>query len=466
MTGLKNKRGPGDGRPLSDPILSAVEAMEALLETAWKEKKISGPPRISDAEFRESVRRPGKNFKPVINQKLENGVLSAKILTRMRGGNYPCAEMVISASDGHETLPAYDIISALEGVCDAGCTITDVPAEVKRSVTAQYFTEAGASLKIKLPAVPGRRKIPVRLHPVLASIGAASAWAGRFHSPWGFPFFFSSKITYREPVQGNEYYCRLIPHPENKFDIFICDECGTMIESILGLELSPGRTGIQAAKGTPIIPDNLAGRGGSFSIIELETISGFSRLALSDDEKHRCGAMGATRKKSFMASRLACKSVTRKISGDGVIPAHLINTVDSSGLPLCPAGNKGKKYYCSVSHDSRFVVAAASQRRLGIDVEETTGRLLDTKKYYVPEGSAEKITRSPLGELRACARIWTMKEAMIKALGTSLHDVNINSELIEIGETKSRVEYRGVIHSVIHRELEGHVISLIFIEEQ
>ena len=465
MTRSTNTLGPGDGRKPGDLILSAIETMEAILETARKEKKFFGPLRVSDAEFRASVMRPGKNFKPEINEERESGVLSAKTFPRRKGRSEPCAEMVVSAGGGHETLPAYDIISALEGVRDAGCTVTDVPAEVKRSVTTQCFTEAGASLRIKPPAIPGSRKIPVRLHPIIASIGAASAWAGRFRRHGGLPIFFSSKTTYMEPVPGNEYYCRLIPRPGNKFDIFICDERGTMIESVLGLELSRGRTVMAAAKDTAVIADNLAGRGGFFTIMELEAISGFSRLSLSDDEKHRCGEMGETRKKNFMASRLACKSVTRKISGDGFTPAHLINTIDPSGLPVCPAGNKGKKYHCSVSHDSRFVVAAASQRRLGIDVEETTGRLLDTKKYYVPEGSAERITRSPLGELRACARIWTMKEAMIKAFGTTLHDVNSGSELIEIGEAKSRVQFRNGIHSVMHHELEGHVISLIFIDE-
>ena len=53
------------------------------------------------------------------------------------------------------------------------------------------------------------------------------------------------------------------------------------------------------------------------SIIELKTLMPFAEKTLAAREKKRFQKMGPKRKRSFLAARLACKRISRMLSGNG-----------------------------------------------------------------------------------------------------------------------------------------------------
>jgi phosphopantetheinyl transferase len=98
--------------------------------------------------------------------------------------------------------------------------------------------------------------------------------------------------------------------------------------------------------------------------------------------------------------------------------AHEIVTVSADLMcPCCIQTDDASAVSCSASHDDRFAVAVASDSAVGVDVEKISTRLLKSQRLYMSEKEQALVQESPLGEIEAAVRIWSIKEAVHRPLG-------------------------------------------------
>jgi len=203
----------------------------------------------------------------------------------------------------------------------------------------------------------------------------------------------------------------------------------------------------------------------ALSLIELKTVNHLAEKALSDEETLRTKKMSPKRKTSYLAARLCCKSISRQLSGDWETPSSSLTTVSPDGIrPCCPVRDSDYKSFCSVSHDSRFAIAVASDARIGVDVEEISERVCRSREVYMNENERLLVEASPLGDIGASVRVWTSKEAMAKALDISLAESWEKGSLKDIGRDRSILEIRGRNHEAFHDAIDDHLFTVVNME--
>lgn len=164
---------------------------------------------------------------------------------------------------------------------------------------------------------------------------------------------------------------------------------------------------------------------------------------ISDDRKKKADSYKL--KQDWKLSVLASFQLERLLESMGVKrPVHYTTT--PGGKPLLDMENTefedasaakadGKKeIFFSISHSGNFATAVVSDKySVGIDVEDVTSKKRDVNKlmkvadkYFLPEEIA-LINEATKGDERALPgafyRIWTMKEAYMKAVGKPLLEV-------------------------------------------
>ena len=150
-------------------------------------------------------------------------------------------------------------------------------------------------------------------------------------------------------------------------------------------------------------------------------------------------------------------------SNDMDTPADRISTISLDLVrPCCPLTDRSRVVSCAASHDSRFAVAIASGKRVGIDVEKISERVLKSRDLYMTEDEKAVAEASFLGEIQAVLRIWSIKEAAAKALNTTLADSWNRVRVKDIGRDESRVEidHKGG-YPVVHHTIDDHLITVI-----
>jgi phosphopantetheinyl transferase len=199
-------------------------------------------------------------------------------------------------------------------------------------------------------------------------------------------------------------------------------------------------------------------------MIDRSTLMPFSDRCLAESERRRTIKMGTKRLTDYLSARLACKRLSRQLSGnDRRTPAQEIVTITTDGVrPCCPVTN-GRTYYCSVSHDRRFAVAVASEKPIGIDVETLDERVLKSLHLFMDAGEQETVRASALGPVGAAVRVWTTKEAVAKMLNIHLADAWARTHLLTIEAEQSSVRINdGPATAVVHQSVEDHLITLVY----
>jgi 4'-phosphopantetheinyl transferase len=149
-----------------------------------------------------------------------------------------------------------------------------------------------------------------------------------------------------------------------------------------------------------------------------ETFIGF----LDDDERSRMAALtnDEARTRYLVAHALLRATLSRL---GGVEPEEWRFGRTRSGLPFIRRP-RGTSLSCSLSRSSSLVVCAVSKtRRIGIDAELVEDRVaLDALMEYALTDDERSWCRSgdPSTRLRRFHRLWTLKEAYLKARGTGL----------------------------------------------
>jgi phosphopantetheinyl transferase len=161
---------------------------------------------------------------------------------------------------------------------------------------------------------------------------------------------------------------------------------------------------------------------------------------------------------------LACKRLYRTLRENDVLtPASDITTLCPDQVrPCCPLDHDDSPVSCSVSHDDRFGVAAAGDRRVGVDVERVSERVLKSRHLYMNESEQRLVQEAALGEIEAAMRVWTLKEAVAKAFDIPLAESWNRVGVVAVGPFESSFQLDGEeLRTAVHDEADGHLFTLV-----
>jgi phosphopantetheinyl transferase len=466
-------------------VLPAVEALQ-LLARQVREREPGRPVRhLRTATFDKFLELPPAGGSVAAWCELrpqDDGSLRAALLTRTQAGSSRMVRTKVHAQveflpdEGPPVPAALDLAAALAGPC-----YTVEPAALYRDLVPfgpafqtiarpLFVSPEGALAVIDAPASEGSATdLPLGSPFVLdAALHAACVWSQRHAGLVAFPVGFRRRVVVRPTEPGGAYVGRIFPLGSDagvlSFDIWILDTDGRLCEVLHGVTMRDVSGGtlrppawVRAGTEDPLEP--IARDCAAAVLIESATLMPFVERCLTDAERQRTTTMGPRRRASYGSSRLACKRLCRRLSGDERTPPEEIHTLAEDGIrPV--AGPSGLP--CSVSHDRRYTVAVAARTAVGVDVEALEERLLETLRIYADQGEQALVASSPLGGVAAAARVWTIKEAAAKMLGMDLAVAWGLVRVLEIGPDASRVAL-GAEPAVDarHVALDGHVITLL-----
>ena len=421
-------------------------------------------------------------------QDLADGCLRAALLTKTQSRSarmtrtnvhaqldfYPLADI--------PPLAALDLASALEG----GCFSVD-PRRLYEELVPfgpgfqnicrpLRLTAEGALAVIQAPeGADGQTDLPLGSPFVLdAAFHAACVWSQRFAGVTAFPVGFDQRLLVAPTRPGDTYVSRIFPVQTDSamltFDIWIVDTDGRLFERLKGVRMRdvsggklrpPDWIRCQDAAGSL---GRIAGHCAAAALIDRVTLMPFGGNCLAEPERRRTVQMGDKRRIDYLSARLACKRLSRQLSGnDRHTPAQEIVTVAADGVrPRCPVTD-GRAYYCSVSHDRRFAVAVAGEQPIGVDVETLDDRILKLLHMFMDDDEQEIVRASALGPVGAAVRVWTTKEAVAKMLNIHLADAWARTQVLTIDAEQSWVRISdGPAATVVHQPVEDHLITLVY----
>jgi 4'-phosphopantetheinyl transferase EntD len=469
-------------------VLPAVEAMQLLAISTLTHLPDIHIDTVMDAGFGKFLYlEPGVKTIRAFNEieVHEDGTIASKLITKSRSKKASITRTIEHVTTHFSKylrktyLPPFDKVFALEGIC------LDIQSErlyselvpfgpsyhnVKGSVT---LSEEGASAYVYAPENGIATKLLGSPFPLDAAFHVACAWGQRYSGIVGFPVSLEKRHIFNRTRPGERYISRIMPREIRPgllvFDIWIFDEDGTFYEAALGVQMKDVSSGrmeppswiVEGARHDGL--QTLRNRCEAISVIELKTIEKAAEKALSGPELERFGKMGEKRKKDYLGARLCCKTLSRKLSGNEMdTPASSITTISPDFvIPCCPLIDGRIKFACSVSHDSRFAVAVASESRVGVDVEEISERVLKSRRLFMTETEKELVRDSSLGEVEASIRVWSIKEAVSKAFGISLADAWEKVVVKDIGRNRSSILMEGRNYTAFHAKVDDHVFTIV-----
>jgi 4'-phosphopantetheinyl transferase len=157
------------------------------------------------------------------------------------------------------------------------------------------------------------------------------------------------------------------------------------------------------------------------------------------------------RQKVSLLSKHARQALRLSADRSGAILQEL--SKDEDDVPL-PSGH----YYWSVSHKSRYVAAVIGPDPIGIDIEEIKPRSQSIFSYVAGED-----------EWRLCGgksqealyRLWTAKEAVVKAAGTGLAGMRSCQVVAVPDENNIAVFYQEQLRTVEQLRYDGHIVAVL-----
>ncbi len=474
-------------------VLPAVEAMEALARAVRRFRPEADLALMSGVTFDKFLYLdPGAGHVSALGEISvhANGDVAAVLTTKTRSKHAAMARIKHHAAlrlprraDPPPELPL-DLAAAPEGVgfaVDRGKIYPDLVAfgPSYRNVDGLHLTPQGAVAEIRIPeieaSIPAESNLLGSPFGLDAAFHVACAWGQRFAGTVAFPVAVDRRRIYAPIRPAETCFVHVLPvHADPArlvFDLRIYGREGGLREACSGVrmrDVSGGRMRPPEWIRPPAPPaeaHRLAGMCRASAVIELAALAPFADQTLSERERPRLAGMGSRRRKSYLAARLACKRVARQLSGHDTRTAPGdITTVcpERPDRPCCPPTDGRSSFSCSVSHDERFAVAVAADRRVGVDLEKTSARLLKSRSLFMTAAEQALVREARLGEAEAGVRIWSIKEAVAKALDIPLAAAWNRVGVYEIGALESRFQIDGHgAHVAVHDSIERHVFTLV-----
>jgi phosphopantetheinyl transferase len=474
-------------------VLPAVEAMEMLAQAAKRLRPATDVSFMSGITFDKFlVLDPEAKHLSVFGDisVYANGDVKAVMTTKTRSKNAVMARVkthaVLTLPHQAARMPdlPLDIASAPEGICFPVGNEKIYPDLVSfgpfyRNVAGLHLTHQGAVAEIRNPVVEDAGAVSLNLlgspFALDAAFHVACVWGQRFAGVVAFPVAVDRRWIYVPTLPAETYFVHVLPVRVDPallmFDLRIYDREGRLHEACSGVRMRDVSGGkmrppewIQKAERSEAA-DRIAGKCRALAVIELTSLSPFAEKALSERESRRLVTMGSRRRKSYLAARLACKRLSRLLSDHDTQTASAdITTIcgDRPDHPCCPLTDGRFLYSCSVSHNDRFAVAVAADRRVGVDVEKVSERLLKSQSLYMSGQEQALVLESHLGETEAAVRIWSIKEAVAKAFDITLAAAWQRVQVQAVGSVESRFCMDGQdVCVAVHDRVRQHVFTLV-----
>lgn len=187
-----------------------------------------------------------------------------------------------------------------------------------------------------------------------------------------------------------------------------------------------------------------------------------AELMMSEDEQRRAQAFKRG-KEDYIASRWLLRSCLARYTGTA--PASINFARTGQGKPFIPHS----KIHFSLSHSGHWaLLAVASTPLLGVDIEANR-RVRDltgiAERYYHPREYTQLQTLPEDLQTDYFYRLWTLKEAFFKALGTGI-SAGLENICFELGAhsiaatINSQLENAGQPWFFQQWQLEGDLIAL------
>lgn len=476
-----------DHRLIDQAVLPAVYAMSFLANIVRKEFKDIDLRSISKARFLRflQMEEPGSSIEAQVEMKqTENCVTAALYMTAIAG------KSKIRRRKDHVELSFGPDSKLQPPPIDTACNVEDscyclppgplyesmVPfGQAFQNVTGKVLlSRNGAVATVKAGQIDAGFSLPFGAPLALdAAFHVACAWGQRFAGFVGFPIGFKRRKVFQPAEKDQLYYCRLFPIGKKKdslfFDLWLFDKEGNPVDAVAELEMADVSKGRMTAPDWIITGPNdqvlptFKNHCLDFSLIEIESILPFAHTAFSKREADRFTQLGSRRKVSYAASRIALKNLGRKLfDGENKIHSSKIETLaEDSEHPTCVVPGQSEKIFATTSHNDRFVIAVASKRPIGVDVEKPRERMIRGMRLYMDDSEKALVKDSSLGEQQAAARIWTTKEAAAKALDLPLASARSRVLVRRIRTSETRVEIAGVLVSAYHEAIDDHLFTII-----
>lgn len=334
-----------------------------------------------------------------------------------------------------------------------------------------HLSRGGVAAEVKAPRIMSLSGPLGSPFPIDAAFHLACAWGQQFRDLVGFPISYEERIQFRTLSPGESCLARVIPQGMADgaclYDAWLFDSEGRPLEAVLGLamkDVSGGRMKPPAWIGEQAPPalESLEKHCLGLALIEIDSPAPFAGHVLSPAEAERCRKFGSKRYKEFLAARLALKQLSRKLGTVAPsVPPEAMETLDEDPVkPRLPQAGKEPPLFVSVSHSGRYAAAAVADRPLGLDVESGAQKAVKGRSLFMNETEQALTEGSHLGPESAALRVWTIKEAVAKALDMPLPETWQASEVLEIGEKESRVQVKNTIQTVFHEKIEGYMVTL------
>jgi phosphopantetheinyl transferase len=474
-------------------VLPAVEAMEALALAARRFRPSIGVSCMSGVTFDKFLYIDSAVEHLAAHGDISvdaNGDVRAVLITKTKSKNAIMARVKTHAALTflHEAASIPDLpldeVSAPEGVCFSIQRDRIYPDLVAfgpsyRNVAKLHMTQQGAVAEIINPMVEDDAAVNSNLlgstFALDAAFHVACAWGQRFVGIVAFPVGVDQRRIYVPAMRGETCFVHVQPveaHPTLLvFNLWIYDREGCLHEACSGVRMRDVSGGNMrppewvGLAGSPEAANRIGGACKASALIELDALSPFVDKTLSERERLRLAGMSSRRRRSYLAARIACKRISRRISNHDIRTASGdITTVraDRPHIPSCPMTDGRSPYSCSVAHDDRFAVAVAADRRIGVDVEKLSTRLLKLQSLYMSEQEQDLVLGSHLGEIEAAVRIWSIKEAVAKALDISLAVAWQRVQVCAVDALESRFCIDGKdSQSAVHDKVGPHVFTIV-----
>ncbi len=478
-----------DHRFEGKPVLPAVEAMESLARAA---DLFSSPCRVTHIEnarfdrflFIDPETRSIEASADIA--RTDTGDLTAALVTRTRSPKAGItrtkthAEMTFRQSEPAPPFVPVDVAAAPEGIC------RKIPADriyrelvpfgpAYRNIKGGLLLGADGALADIVCPEPADGEGPLRLGSPFAldaAFHAACVWGQHHHGVVAFPVAVGERRIYSPTKPGGRYFARIIPVRTSPdllvFDIWLMDEKGRTRETARNVEMrdpSGGRLKppdwITGPAADPLA--DLEGMCDAVAVVELSAVAPFASLALSPLESARFGKMGGRRKKSYLGARLALKRLFRICREESfhIRPEKIETVRNNSTKPCCDCTDTTPLAHVSVAHDSRFAVAVCGPGPIGVDVEVIAGRALRAARLFMSDREQQLLHASPVTDVEAAVRIWSLKEAVSKAAGILLPDAWHRVETVAPGVFESRFTIDGgETCTAFHATVDEHLFTL------
>lgn len=472
------------------PVLPAVEAMAILAKSLKVHCPHLNIHQVIEARFDKFLYlQPDKLQLDAMVEFVSNGErhCQASLITRSKAPKSNItrtkihAQISISEQVQQPADYPYDVLSVPEGICQKVSPesiykeLVPFGPTFQTIVNALYISAEGALAKIQTPPADSHTHQGLYLgsgYAMDAAFHAACVWSQHYHGVIAFPVAIDRRWILKPTSPEKVYFARIFMREAKDghfvFDIRILDENGNLFEAADGIHMKDVSGGKMKPPPWIICKNNtepvfnLKQHCQALTLIELDAVAPFAQQALNPFEKRRLDPMPPDRQKSYLAGRLALKRLWRRCHQENwTIAATEIATISThSSRPACRHPGSQTPRHCSVSHDNRFAIAAGANQSIGIDVEWVSKKALKSSTIFMTVEEQALIVHSTEDPQQVCTRIWTIKEAVAKALNMNLADTWTQVQVCRLSEKQSLFWLNGVQRPVVHAFVEGHQFSL------